>query len=135
MPTALTVTLKHRARWLAVALICLVFAQTLGALHRVVHAGGVTGASVSTTLAPNFESVRSAEFAGVSLDFEALFVGHADHEVCDQFDQLSHADLLSGSHAPIALPLTGDMSTVAHPGWNLAEQAAGFLARGPPRAV
>ena len=104
-------------------LLSLVFAQGLGAMHRVLHAPRIAASVLAGMAAP--------VHAGASV-IEALFAGHDTAHACDQYDQLNHADLACGAHADftaadvVALPVT------LRPGWQLAAQAAGFLARGPP---
>ena len=47
-------------------------------------------------------------------------------------DQLNHADLAVGVHAFVVPTTLVEVPVAVHPGWQLAAQAAGFLARGPP---
>lgn len=104
-------------------LVALAFAQTLAALHHVVHAPRAVSASAAGQAQP----VRTHGTA-----IEALFAGHDSERACDQYDQLNHADLAAGVHAVFVPTALVDVPVTVHPGWQLAAQAAGFLARGPP---
>ena len=105
-------------------LLALVLAQTLGLVHRIVHAplGGhpAMSASVSMTSSTGW--------------LKALFAGHSSEQGCDLYDQLSHADAVP--QAPTTAILVPDCNAVL--GWHsvgrVAAQAAGYLARGPPPA-
>ena len=106
-------------RPLAGLLVCaLLLTQALGVLHRTLHASGpVVHAGPS-------------EHAHGSL--EALFAQHHDAGDCQIFDQLSHADgvgfgvLDAGAMAPAPRPAPALQAP------QVAAQAAGYLARGPP---
>ena len=105
-------------------LLALVLAQTLGLVHRIVHApiGGHPAMSASVS------------GAGDNGWLKALFAGHSSEQGCDLYDQLSHADALP--QAPTAAILVPDLDAVlpCHAVGQAAAQAAGFLARGPPPA-
>lgn len=64
----------------------------------------------------------------------ALFDGHDSGISCELYDQLVHADV--APFAAVNLPVVAPEppQCAVHRGWMLAEQAAGFLARGPPAA-
>jgi hypothetical protein len=113
-------TPRSRRTLLFVVLLALVLGQTLGALHRLVHASrAAPSGAVSALSVP----------AGT---FEVFFAGHHTERDCDQYDQASHADIVWGVHAVVvATALTFECKALP-PGWQLAAQAAGFLARGPP---
>jgi hypothetical protein len=124
MPTRRLSDRLHRAILIA-ALVALALAQTLGALHAIVHAPRLastgSGAVLERAAAPRTDWLA------------ALFTGHAhaDH-ACDLYDQLSHADMLPAvlpALPPVLPPVAAD---AVHVAWRLASQAAGFLARGPP---
>lgn len=106
----------HR-KLLPFVLVALALAQTLGAMHRIVHAPLALQNEVATA-APH--------------GLAALFAGHGTEHGCDFYDQLSHADLLPGTIAvlPPAVPVESVESL--HLAWHVASQGAGFLARGPP---
>jgi hypothetical protein len=113
MPTRATSTRLHAAL-IAALLVVLVLAQTLGALHRVAHAGGAGAAPASGNWV---------------LD---LFAGHDHDGSCELYDQLTHGDALSAaSSPPMPSPPPGE-PPIRHAAWQIAAQAAGFLARGPP---
>jgi len=115
-------------RPLAGLLLCaLLLTQALGVLHRTQHADGPPVA-----LADHAQPAEHAAHGhGV---FEALFAQHHDAGDCQIFDQLSHADGVGfafaepGNMAPAQLPA----QALQVP--QLAAQAAGNLARGPPQA-
>ena len=120
-------SLAVRRSVFALLLIALVLVQTLGLMHRIVHAHGRS---------------QTAELPAVNVDggsaeswVKALFEGHDSERDCAQYDQLSHGDLASGNVATTT-SVAPELPVVAHhPGWHLAAQAAGFLARGPPALV
>lgn len=103
-------------------LVALVLAQTLGLIHRIVHApiGG-------------HPAVTASASSGIAW-MKALFAGHSSEQGCHLYDQLSHADAVP--QAPSAALVVHDIDAV--PSWysgvQVAAQAAGFLARGPPSA-
>lgn len=107
-------------------LLALVTMQSLGLLHRIVHARGAADD------APRVQAMADAAMsAGAGGWLDQLFAGHDQHG-CDAFDQLTHTDALCGVPA---LPLAAPLATAPaqrHHAWHLAHQAAGFLARGPP---
>ncbi len=107
-------------------LFAFVLAQALGLMHRIVHAPFVGHGFVHASA-----EAPQAEMSWV----KALFAGHDNERGCDLYDQAGHADLACGDTLALALqePTTG--TEQLHPGWQLAAQAAGFLARGPPAQV
>jgi hypothetical protein len=107
-------------RPLAGLLVCaLLLAQALGLLHRVQHADG----------AP---TVHAQPALGT---LEALFAQHHDAGDCQIFDQLSHADGVGfGFVEPGAMP-PAQAPVAALQASKPAAQAAGYLARGPPRTA
>ena len=110
----------------ASVLFAFVLAQALGLMHRIVHA---------PLVGPGFvQASAEAPRADVSW-LKALFAGHDSERGCDLYDQSSHADLACADALVLALqgPSTG--TERLPPGWQLAAQAAGFLARGPPAPV
>lgn len=105
-----------RGRWHVVAalLLAMVLLQTLGLVHQVLHAGGphATAGLVD----------RSGAFS------------HSDESECRLFDQLAQGDL-AWFAPPTAAPAPALRSFApALSAGRLAAQAAGYLARGPPRA-
>ena len=119
-------TLRFKRALIASVLLAFVLAQALGLMHRIVHAPFVGYGLVHAS--------AEAPRADVSW-VKALFAGHDHERGCDLYDQSSHADLACGDAPSLALqgPTTG--TEQLHPGWQLAAQAAGFLARGPPAQV
>lgn len=111
----------------ALLLVALVLVQTLGLMHRIVHLHGRSQPA---------ETPASSLVSGAGESWvKALFEGHDSERDCAQYDQLSHGDLAWDSVATTT-SVAPDLPVVAHhPGWHLAAQAAGFLARGPPARV
>lgn len=103
--------LLHRG-W-PLLLAALLLAQTLGLVHRVLHAPATTAAATHDAGAPGF--------------------GHdAGDGQCRLYDQLAHGDLAFGAMPALAVvPLPAATAGVP-PAGRLAPQASGFLARGPP---
>lgn len=110
--------------WLAALLIALLYSQSIGLLHRIVHA-----AALEQPRSP--DAGRAGEQAG-SLD--RLFANHAAaHSLCLVFDHISH---------PSPLPATPVSSDAAPPPAIAPVQAPAerlfgatrvpFQARGPP---
>jgi hypothetical protein len=114
-------------RPLAGLLLCaLLLTQALGVLHRTLHADGPPLAHAEPA-----QHADPAEHAHGVL--EALFAQHHDAGDCQIFDQLSHADGVG-----LAFVEPGSMAPAQPPAQalqvpKLAAQAAGYLARGPPR--
>jgi hypothetical protein len=116
-------TLRFKRALITSVLLAFVLAQALGLMHRVVHA---------PLLGQGFVHA-SAETPPASVSWvKALFAGHDSERGCDLYDQSSHADLACGDAPGLALHGPSLTADVIHPGWQLAAQAAGFLARGPP---
>lgn len=102
--------LRHHLPLLLAALLCV---QTLGLVHRVLHARAVP-------------AVASAE-----ADF-----GHAAGDAdCRILDQLAHADLAFGLAVPVVVASRPLPPATRLPAGRLAAQASGYLARGPPPSV
>lgn len=105
-------------RPLAGLLVCaLLLTQALGLLHRVLHAHGPSHAV--------HEHGR----------IEALFDHHHDLGDCQLFDQLSHADGVGFAFAESGAMPPAPMPAPALQTPRMAAQAAGYLARGPPRTA
>ena len=117
MPTRLLPPSLRRSL-IGLMLAAWVLTQALGVVHHVMS--GHTAASAQ------------ADDAGARL-LKALFAGHHDDRDCKAFDQLAHADLAFGFAGVPAAHDSGDTPLiVSHRFWQIAAQAAGFLARGPP---
>jgi hypothetical protein len=139
----------HRTVWLIV-LGALVLAQTLGALHRVVHSplasrAAIAQAAGSRLGGPAHASPVSASHAAAKAapamsgeprsgrGWLVLFSGHASEQGCDLFDQLSHADFLL-AWAPAPPPAFVAPQPVARmPLDAVAAIRTAFRARAPPR--
>lgn len=117
--------LAHSTRRIALPLLAaaLLMLQALGLWHQVVHGPAGHGAvAVSASEHDHHD--------------DHAFAGHEEGDPqCRLFDQLAHADIAfaSAGAAPV-LAATGGPEA-ATPAGRLAPQAAGFLARGPPRAA
>ncbi len=119
-------TLRFKRALITGVLLAFVLAQALGLMHRVVHA---------PLLGQGFVHA-SAEAPQPDMSWvKALFAGHDNERGCDLYDQSSHADLACGDAPGLALQGPTSGTEQLHPGWQLAAQAAGFLARGPPTQV
>ncbi|MFT3666388.1 hypothetical protein [Piscinibacter sp.] len=87
--------------------------QAVGLWHGVVHAHA---------------QARAGAAAG-------SFAGHDEGDAqCQLFDQLAHADIAFGAPAAFDGPSLPGHPDAQLPAGRFAPQAAGFLARGPPRA-
>ncbi|MEO8057980.1 MAG: hypothetical protein ABI671_06615 [Burkholderiales bacterium] len=120
-------TLRFKRALIHGVLLAFVLAQALGLMHRIVHAPFVGQAAAHA----------SAEAPRAEMSWlKALFSGHDSERDCHLYDQAGHADLACGDAPSLALqgPVAA-ADVLLHPGWQLAAQAAGFLARGPPAAV
>ena len=112
---------RLRRPLLAGVLLALVLAQTLGAMHRIVHAPRANG-QVAAGLAAK----------GMPHGLAALFAGHSGEQGCELYDQLVHADLL-----PVLPPALPPVPPAPAPDAVVrvacfAQPIAGHLARGPP---
>jgi hypothetical protein len=107
-------------------LIALVFAQTLGLVHRIVHA--------PTIGHPALLAAAAAATPPGTAWLKAVLAGPSSEHGCDLYDQLSPADAVP--QASINPLMVHDIDAVPswHSGVHVAAQAAGFLARGPPPA-
>ena len=155
-----TLSARLRRTLCMAMLVALALAQTLGLIHRIVHApaGGYaafaassagTGTtsntdSASEVAASSMSGARAAAAlsttnAGAAAAFnastdwlKALFAGHSSEQGCDLYDQFSHADGVSTAPAVVVLLAAGDVASASPARSRVAAQAAGFLARGPP---
>ncbi len=119
-------TLRFKRALIHSVLLAFVLAQVLGLMHRIVHAPLLCQAPAHVC----------ADAPQVELSWlKVLFAGHDNERACDLYDQLSHADLACGDVLTVAPQRPSVAADLVHPGWQLAAQAAGFLARGPPAQV
>ena len=121
----LRVTFHRLRRPLAMASVCaLLMAQTLGLLHRLVHAH-----------APHPAATAQAAAAPAVASLEALFANHHDEADCQAFDQFSHGDALA------VTVVDADKLRLAQPpapgrlGCAVAARVTGYRARAPPDAA
>jgi hypothetical protein len=110
-------TMHTRRTGLALVVAAVLLVQMLGLVHRVAH--GVTGVGMAAAVAHTSSA-------------DPLFADHDDGATCRLYDQLTHADLGVSVIAAVEILPTLDVATELHPAWQLAAQAAGYLARGPP---
>ena len=115
-------SMRFRRLACATLLFALVLAQTLGLVHRIVHAPIVGHPAISA----------SASTTAGTTWLKALFVGHSSEQGCDLYDQLSHADAVPAASTAAILVHALDVVPTWHSVGHLAAQAAGYLARGPP---
>jgi len=104
-------------------LVALALVQTLGLLHRLAHPGGAPAGIA-------LRAVAAADDGGV---LASMFAGHdADGAACDLYDGVAHADLDVGMPSLPGPAIHAAPAPAFHRGWQIAAQAAGALARGPP---
>lgn len=110
------------AGWLVCALL---LTQGLGLLHRIVHANGPADVAHPAHADPVRDHGTLA----------SLFAHHHDAADCQVFDQLSHADAVGFAqvHTP-GVSVAGPCGAAPRLP-DVAAQAVGFLARGPPARV
>ncbi|HEX7441958.1 MAG TPA: hypothetical protein VF319_17885 [Caldimonas sp.] len=116
---------RFRRTLFSVVLLALVLAQTLGLVHRIVHSPLALHSTAPSGAPPT---------RPVSDWLKALFAGHSTEQGCELYDQLGHADFVALDAVPVPLLHPTEASVASRPVLHLAAQAAGFLARGPPRA-
>lgn len=116
----------HASRvWMLV--LALLWAQSLGLWHGIVHGGHGGVGSVHASLA-----LADAGHAKSHGFFESLFSNHHNGVDCELFDQLCHGDALATAPT-LALPLGVPAAHIAHlTGLAVARWAALFQARAPP---
>jgi hypothetical protein len=121
-------TLGNPRRLLAGAVLCaLLLMQALGLLHRVLHAHGP---------APTLGVPHAQEAAAPQQHlFEGLFAQHHDAQDCQVFDQLTQADAPALAITPVSGEPMAAMRLATSAAPDLAAQAAGYLARGPPASA
>src|SRR5437763_1512108 len=129
-------TSRHLRRTiLSLVLWALTLAQTLGAIHRVVHAPLAVQAAAAQAVAvkaPSGTAIAVAQSPTTWL--QALFYGHSAEHRCDLYDQSSHADVLVDAVAhddpsPSTCAVDVDADVGRH-----AARALVSRARGPPPA-
>ena len=108
-------------------LVALALTQTLGLVHRIVHAPSAAHPAYSVGTAAAQPS------SGIGW-LKALFAGHSSEQGCDLYDQFSHAGGIPTASALAVVPEAGNPVIAWHGGVPMAAQAAGCLARGPPQA-
>ena len=117
MPTRLFLPSLRRSL-IGLMLVALVLTQALGVMHRMMSGHATSAAQTDDARAPHLK---------------ALFAGHHSERDCKVFDQLAQADLAGGLAVVPAAQDPGDTPVkAAQRCWQIAAQAAGFLARGPP---
>ena len=104
--------------------LALLWAQSLGLWHGIVHSGhgegGVHAQQVAAESAPPF------------ISFESLLGKHYDSVDCQLFDQLCHGDALATALVLVLPPGVGVAHIARLTGLAVARWAAPFQARAPP---
>ena len=147
-------TNSQRRTLLLAVMASLLLAQTLGLVHRVVHApsavqgaAGLLPAQASPALQAARAKVRDVSAAQTQAHpqataqtrahrpwLERLFAAH-EESGCESYDQLAHSDVLWQAPADFSAQPVTTGTPLPHPVRQLAAQAAGYLARGPPTQV
>ena len=127
--------------WMAVLVLALLFAQSLGQWHGTVYGGhgGEDGHGVHVdhvSVAPQdvwrVAKPSTAAASAPTLSFESLFGNHHEGADCQLFDQLCHGDALAIATV-LALPLGVPAAHTAYlTGLAVARWTALFQARAPP---
>jgi hypothetical protein len=106
--------------------LALVWSQSLGLWHRVVHQRVSHGAPAVTVQAGFSDAARDLGLV------ERLFAGHRADTDCQFFDQHSHGDALTGGGcAAVVLAVLPALVLTSH-ALAVARWHAQFQARGPP---
>ena len=130
--------------WVAAAFaltlaLSLLLSQALWLVHRVAHSGLIPQRSANSVAAVSGVDINvhaDAEAKVLGSWTQALLPQHNDERSCAQFDHLTHADMAPGCGEPPGLSQAHCLALSAtHVASQLAAQAAGFLARGPPATV
>ena len=120
-------------RWGAagVLVLALCWAQALGQWHRVAHAPGLAHDAPAPGLVPHADPSHAGEGGWLA----HLFGGEGHAGSCVLYDQLGHAD--GAPSLPLVwLPPVWVAAVPPWEGrWQIAAQAIGFLARGPPASA
>ena len=136
---------RFRRSLFGVLLLALALAQTLGLMHRIVHGPLPLRAAALVGEPMAKGATRVAALANASMVvveapgqpaaqwLQQLFAGHDKGHDCRLYDQLTHGDLAWGDGPALEPAALVACPLAEPPGWQLAWQAAGFLARGPPR--
>lgn len=129
----------RRAAW-GLLVLALVAAQALGQWHRVVHAPGMPGHVAAHAAHPHGHEAHDvhahAHLGETASSWAArLFDADGHAAACVLYDQLAHADGLPNLPVLWLPPVWVAALTPWEGRWQIAAQAVGFLARGPPRAA
>jgi hypothetical protein len=112
--------IRLRAWVIHLTVASLLLAQSLGFLHRTVHAQAVSGAAAAT--------VSQAASLGVA----SLFAAHALDTDCRLYDQLAHADLAALPTHALPCDFSSAPQQAELPCGRLPATARSYCARGPP---
>lgn len=126
-PPTVSAALRGVAAWVLV--LAVVWAQSLGQWHRVLHAPGLARIAAGAAAEPAHDHPD-----GVHGAFAHLFDTDGHAAACVLYDQLAHGD--AAPSVPVVwLPPVWVAAVPPWEGrWQIAAQAVGFLARGPPAA-
>lgn len=110
-----------------VLVMALLWAQSLGLWHSVVHGDASHGGRADAVA-----QMAAQEPGQAPSLLQRLFVGHQYDADCQFFDQHSHGDALTGVSAAIAVLAPPAAVLVASHALAVARWLALFQARGPP---
>jgi hypothetical protein len=118
---------RHRRSIMLLLMVALVLVQVLGVMHAVLHE--------HSRFRPAAAAPAVVEQAGTDSWLKSLFAEHDSQTDCDHYDHMTHADQAWFDVPGFGHACTQHIGLAFHSGWHLAQQAAGFLARGPPSRV
>jgi hypothetical protein len=119
---------RHRRSIMLLLMAALVLVQVLGVMHAVLH-------EHSRFRPATAASTAIVDPADSDSWVKTLFAEHDSQADCDHYDHMTHADQAWFDVPSFGHASTQEISLAFHSGWHLAQQAAGFLARGPPSQV
>lgn len=128
--TRIHATLQHRPlvrqALACVLVLALVWAQSLGLWHSVVHGDVFHGGRAGVAQLAAQDPGQPASL------MQRLFAGHQYDADCQFFDQHSHGDVLAGASAATAVLALPTAVLMASHALAVARWHALFQARGPP---
>jgi hypothetical protein len=122
----------RRTRLAATALVAfaLLWAQTLGLLHGIVHAPHSAATAAVQAIADSGAAVAPPE---VRAGIDRLFGEHGEHTpACHLYDQLTHAQAMASAVAAFVVTAHCDAPPPVRPARVRAAAPVPFLARAPP---
>ena len=97
-------------------------------MHRLLHDDARPGTAANSAMADANSADRHAWV-------KALFNSHETQADCDGFDDMTQTGYTGFDLPSFGLRSPRQAEMACHAGWHLAQEAAGFLARGPPLAL